>query len=80
MNHLLPRTVEFKAGECNIFFHILTACNLDCSHCYINPGQHGHQTVDRKTITEWLRLFFDPTKTNNLILLGGEPTLHKDLA
>jgi MoaA/NifB/PqqE/SkfB family radical SAM enzyme len=71
--------LEFKAGETNIFFHILTACNLACSHCYINPEQHGHHSVNRETITKWLRLFYDPTKTNNLIFLGGEPTLHKDL-
>jgi MoaA/NifB/PqqE/SkfB family radical SAM enzyme len=71
--------LEFKAGESNIFFHILTACNLACSHCYIDPEQHGHHSVDRETITKWLRLFYDPTKTNNLIFLGGEPTLHKDL-
>ena len=74
------KTVGFKKGERNIFFHILTACNLQCRHCYINKQQHGNQTLDAKTISDWLNLFYDPLKKSNLIFLGGEPTLHQDLA
>lgn len=73
------RTVAFKPGERNIFFHILTACNLSCRHCYINPGQHGSQTLPRETIEKWLELFASPEKKSNVIFLGGEPTLHPDL-
>jgi len=80
MIHPIPRTVQFKAGERNIFFHILTACNLSCAHCYINPDQHGRRPVDRTTMMDWLQLFYNPDKTNNLVFLGGEPTLHKHLA
>jgi len=76
----VAKTLAFRPGERNIFFHILTACNLACSHCYINPTQHGREMVSRQTMEEWLRLFFDPAKENNLIFLGGEPTLHPDLA
>jgi MoaA/NifB/PqqE/SkfB family radical SAM enzyme len=39
------RTVGFQPGERNVFFHILTACNLSCRHCYINPAQHGTATL-----------------------------------
>ena len=74
-----PRTVGFRRGERNIFFHILTACNLSCSHCYINPAQHGERTLPLATIKRWLDLFVDPAKKGNLIFLGGEPTMHKDL-
>ncbi|MEJ2689934.1 MAG: radical SAM protein [Deltaproteobacteria bacterium] len=74
------RTLAFKAGERNIFFHILTACNLSCKHCYINKEQHGSGSVSLDTMVNWLTLFYDPVKDNNLIFLGGEPTLHKDLA
>lgn len=77
---LTPRTVSFKPRERNVFFHLLTACNLACRHCYINPAQHGTTTLPRATIEQWLRLFHDPAKESNLILLGGEPTLHPDLA
>lgn len=73
-----PRTVAFKPGERNIFFHILTACNLACRHCYINPDEHGSQTLSLATIEKWLRLFVSDQKTN-LIFLGGEPSLHPDL-
>ncbi|SHO45651.1 radical SAM protein [Desulfopila aestuarii] len=78
MNHV-PRTVGFKPGERNIFFHILTACNLSCSHCYINPKQHGTQALDIATIQSWLKLFAAPGKKSNVIFLGGEPTMHPDL-
>jgi len=74
------RTVKFKPGERNVFFHILTACNLSCSHCYINPEQHGTQILSREIIVKWLELFADPVKESNVIFLGGEPTMHPDLA
>jgi MoaA/NifB/PqqE/SkfB family radical SAM enzyme len=74
------RTVGFQPGERNIFFHILTACNLACRHCYINPAQHGTATLPLATVCQWLKLFARPERQTNLILLGGEPTLHPDLA
>ncbi|MDW7773816.1 MAG: radical SAM protein [Desulfobulbaceae bacterium] len=77
--HPVPRTVDFKPGERNVFFHLLTACNLSCRHCYINPAQHGRETLSKQTALEWLRLFARPDRESNLILLGGEPTLHPDL-
>ncbi|RPH37721.1 MAG: radical SAM protein, partial [Desulfobulbaceae bacterium] len=69
MNHI-ARTVAFKPGERNIFFHILTACNLSCSHCYINPAQHGSQTLSKETIEKWLELFVTPDAKTNVIFLG----------
>ncbi len=74
------RTVGFQAGERNIFFHILTACNLSCRHCYINTDQHGKSTLSQETIEKWLELFADPNKKTNVIFLGGEPTLHPRLS
>jgi len=73
------KTVGFQSGERNIFFHILTACNLSCRHCYINKAQHGTETLPRETMEKWLELFADPTKKSNVIFLGGEPTMHPDL-
>jgi len=80
--HSLPRarTVGFKPGERNVFLHLLTACNLSCRHCYINTAQHGTQMLPLDTVLEWLKLFADDREQSNLILLGGEPTLHPDLA
>lgn len=75
----IARTVGFRRGERNVFFHILTACNLSCRHCYINTTQHGSITLSRETIHKWIELFADKGKRTNLIFLGGEPTLHPDL-
>jgi MoaA/NifB/PqqE/SkfB family radical SAM enzyme len=74
------RTVAFSAQAVNVFFHILTRCNLNCRHCYINPAQHGRAKLPLATIQRWLKIFSDLDKPANLILLGGEPTLHPDLA
>ena len=74
------RTVGFRPGERNVFLHLLTACNLACRHCYINPAEHGTTTLPLATARQWLKLFARPGEPTNLILLGGEPTLHPDLA
>lgn len=75
----MNKTVSFSKNAVNVFFHILTACNLKCAHCYINPKQHGHNTLPLSTIKEWLSAFSDKSKRANVIFLGGEPTLHPDL-
>ena len=77
--HFQQRTLAFQNNERNVFFHILTACNLSCRHCYINPEQHGANTLPEATIFAWLKLFAAPDKKTNLIFLGGEPTLHPAL-
>ncbi|MGD9330301.1 MAG: radical SAM protein [Desulfobacterales bacterium] len=74
------RTVMFSPRAVNLFFHILTRCNLQCRHCYINPAQHGTETLPLATIETWLAGFAALGKPANLILLGGEPTLHPELA
>jgi MoaA/NifB/PqqE/SkfB family radical SAM enzyme len=73
------RTVGFKPGERNVFFHILASCNLSCRHCYINPREHGTETVPRQTLEKWLQLFHDNNRETNVIFLGGEPSMHPDL-
>ena len=80
MSIFQSKTVGFKPMERNVFFHILTACNLSCQHCYINPEQHGSKTLPKETIDEWLKVFYSQEKETNIIFLGGEPTLHKNLA
>ncbi len=74
------RTVSFTRHAANLFFHILTRCNLSCRHCYINPDQHGRRTLPIDTIGQWLRLLLADRPAANVIFLGGEPTLHPDLA
>jgi len=76
----MKETVAFSKNAANVFFHILTKCNLACRHCYINPAQHGHQTLPLETIKTWLKPFAAQNRKANVIFLGGEPTLHPDLA
>lgn len=76
----MKNTVAFAKDAVNIFFHILTACNLSCRHCYINPQQHGTRTLPLATVEAWLDLFADRAPRANVVILGGEPTLHPDLA
>ena len=76
----LTQTVAFSKNSTNLFFHILTKCNLKCRHCYINPAQHGKNTLPLPTIKAWLEAFANNSGSKNLIFLGGEPTLHPELA
>jgi MoaA/NifB/PqqE/SkfB family radical SAM enzyme len=74
------KTVAFSKKSANLFFHILTKCNLRCRHCYINPEQHGQTDLPLETIKAWLEVFFQNSPKANVIFLGGEPTLHPDLS
>jgi MoaA/NifB/PqqE/SkfB family radical SAM enzyme len=79
MGFMKPQTVSFSKNASNVFFHILTACNLSCRHCYINPAQHGQATLSIETIEAWLAVLAKRVRAANLIFLGGEPTLHPEL-
>lgn len=76
----MRKTVSFSRNAVNVFFHILTRCNLSCRHCYINPDQHGTRRLPIEVVNTWLAAFVRPDRSSNLIFLGGEPTLHPDLA
>lgn len=76
----MKKTVAFSKNAANVFFHILTQCNLKCNHCYINPKQHGEQILPAETIEAWLTLFAVQSPRANVVFLGGEPTLHPDLS
>jgi MoaA/NifB/PqqE/SkfB family radical SAM enzyme len=70
-------TIQFKRNTRSVFLHITTQCNLSCQHCYIDPKQHGSGTIPLGTIIKWLDLFIKDN--TDLVLLGGEPTLHPEL-
>ena len=75
----MKKTVAFSKHATNLFFHILTQCNLKCRHCYINKAQHGADMLPVETIETWLRALAPKSGTANVIFLGGEPTLHPGL-
>ena len=76
----MRKTVAFAKDRANVFFHIQTQCNLNCRHCYINPEQHGTRILTLDRINRWLKILLQRSSQANLIFLGGEPTLHPDLA
>jgi MoaA/NifB/PqqE/SkfB family radical SAM enzyme len=76
---MVSATVEFSRRAANVFMHVLTRCNLRCRHCYINPEQHGRRRLPLERIERWLAVFAERSPGANLVLLGGEPTLHPDL-
>lgn len=77
---MTQKTVAFQKNARNVFLHILTRCNFRCHHCYINTREHGRQTLAAPTIEAWLQKLVRTDIDSNLILIGGEPTLHPDLA
>ncbi|QTA83442.1 Radical SAM domain-containing protein [Desulfonema limicola] len=79
MNNI-NQTVSFSKNAANVFFHILTKCNLKCRHCYINKKQHGDTILPISDIELWLNEFASKSSQTNIIFLGGEPTLHPDLS
>jgi MoaA/NifB/PqqE/SkfB family radical SAM enzyme len=76
---MVSSTVEFQQQAANVFLHVLTRCNLHCRHCYINPEQHGRKRLPLDRIERWLAVLASRSPGANLVLLGGEPTLHPDL-
>jgi MoaA/NifB/PqqE/SkfB family radical SAM enzyme len=76
---MVSSTVEFSPKAANVFLHVLTRCNLRCRHCYINPEQHGRRRIPLARMERWLAALAGRSPGANLVLLGGEPTLHPDL-
>jgi MoaA/NifB/PqqE/SkfB family radical SAM enzyme len=76
---MASKTVAFRPQAANVFLHVLTRCNLRCRHCYINPAQHGRQRLPLARIERWLATLAARSPGANLVLLGGEPTLHPEL-
>ena len=75
----MGNTVAFQEKARNVFFHILTRCNLKCRHCYINPAQHGKEMLSADTVKKWMKELIHSGRATNLVFIGGEPTLHPDL-
>jgi organic radical activating enzyme len=75
-----------------LWFHLrlnfrVKGANVSCTcsplqpalrHCYIAPAART-QTPPVSRIERWLAVFAERSPRANLVLLGGEPTLHPDL-
>jgi sulfatase maturation enzyme AslB (radical SAM superfamily) len=66
-------------GHSNIEIQVSNGCNLTCQSCshYTNVG--FAKNIDAKTVREWIGDWNERILPKNFILMGGEPTLNKNL-
>lgn len=66
-------------GQSNIEMHVAHGCNLTCQSCshYTNTGGGG--LVDFQTAVDWMKPWAYRLAPRFFILMGGEPTLNKEL-
>ena len=56
-------------------FFVTTECNLDCSYCYTNKGNHKHQTIDFEFAKLGMDEYFQTNYRKRIRYQGaGEPT------
>lgn len=62
-----------------IQLHLTHSCNLTCEGCthYMNQGHSG--SVSLETADEWFASWSQRIVPQRVTLMGGEPSLHKDL-
>lgn len=62
-----------------IELHVTHACNFSCEGCshYSNHGHSGTLTLE--TAKEWLYVWGQRIRPKTFVILGGEPTLNKEL-
>ena len=66
-------------GQRNIQMHVAHGCNLTCQSCshYTNTG--GGKLVTKNEAIEWMSPWSKRISPDFFILIGGEPTLNKEL-
>lgn len=66
-------------GHSNIEIQIANGCNLTCQSCshYTNVG--GGKNLSAAEVEDWIREWNEVLLPENFIIMGGEPTLNKDL-
>jgi MoaA/NifB/PqqE/SkfB family radical SAM enzyme len=66
-------------GHSNLEIQIANGCNLTCQSCshYTNVG--GGKNLNAKTVEKWISNWNEKIVPKNFIIMGGEPTLNKNL-
>jgi len=78
-NPLLEEGVVGAHGDPNcmrIHWDIITICDLHCSYCYARASEQWNELPSKDHINANLELIKQIDKSVEVILLGGEPTLH----
>ena len=64
----------------NLEIHVAHSCNLACESC-AHYSNHGHKgIVDLAAAERWMTPWVGRLKPAHFSLVGGEPTIHPDLA
>ncbi len=61
-----------------IYFVLSLDCNLHCSHCIRNFSNKCDESIDLQRATRVLEEIAKVDSKSQIVLTGGEPTLHKD--
>lgn len=61
-----------------LYFVISLDCNLHCSHCIRNFSSKSDEIIDLQSATRVLEEIAKVDSKAQIVLTGGEPTLHKD--
>lgn len=61
-----------------IYFILSLGCNLHCSHCIRGFGTNPKKSIDLRRANSILESIAAVDSKAQIILTGGEPTLHKD--
>jgi len=59
------------------FIEITTRCNMKCPVCYVDAEQKG-EDMPLEDIYRIIETITEEDPNTHLILIGGEPTIHKD--
>ena len=63
----------------NLELHVTHACNLYCESCSHYSNHHHRGQLDLPTADRWMSLWSGRVTPQRFTLLGGEPTLHREL-
>jgi radical SAM protein with 4Fe4S-binding SPASM domain len=60
-----------------VWLEITQRCNQQCLHCY--EGDNHHSSTETISLLEWERIIDYLKNVERIVVIGGEPCLHKDI-
>lgn len=63
-----------------LYLQLLYRCNFSCQHCFHGENLKRKERVTRPQAAEIMKHFITTYRTSKVVLLGGEPFLHDEIA
>lgn len=63
----------------SIDIYLNYSCNFRCVHCFLGESLNNKMLFSQNDVKEIVSYCINKYKTNEVVLLGGEPTLHKEI-